>query len=419
VNDKISLSAFYCDLLKNDLVRFWNNAWDNEYGGVFTCYSNDGSTLLSTDKYVWSQGRVIWMLARYAELIDKGLINDDRQKYIIHAFKTYEFIKKNAILNEGEGVCAYLLERDGTKKESIPGKGYYTSFYVDCFVIMGFAELARVSGEKGPLEDALRLYDRTQEYLKRGEIVAEPYPVPKGYTVQGVSMIMCNVSSVLYDALKAFKHSRYQEIFDDAKGYMNRILNFHYDEKRGLLKEMVSESSNNDTLLVRHINPGHAIESMWFCAKVAKDSDADDKVYNKITRVIKNSLMIGWDKEYGGLLRFVGENGEKPEGRMLNEPFDNLIADTWDTKLWWPHSEALYATLLGYDLTGDKEFMDLYDMVSKYVFNVFPNPNKDIGEWIQILDRQNKPLDKVVALPVKDPYHIMRDVILIIELLSK
>ena len=65
----------------------------------------------------------------------------------------------------------------------------------------------------------------------------------------------------------------------------------------------------------------------------------------------------------------------------------------------------------------DEKFRALYDKVSEYVFRVFPNPDKEVGEWIQILGRENKPLDKVVALPVKDPYHIMRNFMLIIELL--
>ena len=42
-----------------------------------------------------------------------------------------------------------------------------------------------------------------------------------------------------------------------------------------------------------------------------------------------------------------------------------------------------------------------------------------MGEWIQIRTREGKPQEKVVALPVKDPYHIIRNVILIIELLEK
>ena len=41
-----------------------------------------------------------------------------------------------------------------------------------------------------------------------------------------------------------------------------------------------------------------------------------------------------------------------------------------------------------------------------------------MGEWIQIRDRRGAPVDKVVALPVKDPYHVLRNLLLILELLS-
>ena len=46
-----------------------------------------------------------------------------------------------------------------------------------------------------------------------------------------------------------------------------------------------------------------------------------------------------------------------------------------------------------------------------------PNRINDRGEWIQIRDRAGKPENRVVALPVKDPYHIMRNLLLILEIL--
>jgi N-acylglucosamine 2-epimerase len=93
--------------------------------------------------------------------------------------------------------------------------------------------------------------------------------------------------------------------------------------------------------------------------------------------------------------------------------------DDWGSKLWWVHSEALYTTLLLFDRTDDEEFLAWFERVFDYVFATFPNPDKSIGEWIQIRTREGKPQEKVVALPVKDPYHIIRNVILIIELLEK
>lgn len=94
------------------------------------------------------------------------------------------------------------------------------------------------------------------------------------------------------------------------------------------------------------------------------------------------------------------------------------IEQNWDSKLWWPHSEALYTTMLLYKLTGDPELLAQYNRLHDYTFKTFPNPDRSVGEWIQIRSRSGKPINQVVALPVKDPYHIIRNVILIIELLA-
>lgn len=67
----------------------------------------------------------------------------------------------------------------------------------------------------------------------------------------------------------------------------------------------------------------------------------------------------------------------------------------------------------------DDEFVDLYNRAQEYTFKTFPDRENDTGEWIQIRDRRGKPANRVVALPVKDPYHIMRNMILIVELLDQ
>ena len=96
-----------------------------------------------------------------------------------------------------------------------------------------------------------------------------------------------------------------------------------------------------------------------------------------------------------------------------------LVLDDWGSKLWWVHSEAMYTTLLMYCRTGKEVFLDLFQKVFGYTYQTFPNPDRNIREWIQIRTRDGSPQEKVVALPVKDPYHIIRNVLLIIELLEK
>jgi hypothetical protein len=88
-----------------------------------------------------------------------------------------------------------------------------------------------------------------------------------------------------------------------------------------------------------------------------------------------------------------------------------------DKKLWWPHTEALYALLLVHRLTGEAWCAEWYDKVHAWAFSHFRMPG--VGEWRQRLTREGQPTSEVVALPVKDPFHLPRAAILIMQLLKQ
>jgi N-acylglucosamine 2-epimerase len=46
-------------------------------------------------------------------------------------------------------------------------------------------------------------------------------------------------------------------------------------------------------------------------------------------------------------------------------------------------------------------------------------PDKEFGEWTQKLDRQGNKINDLIALPVKDPFHLLRGLILAIETLER
>ena len=80
-----------------------------------------------------------------------------------------------------------------------------------------------------------------------------------------------------------------------------------------------------------------------------------------------------------------------------------------DSKLWWPHTEALYALLLAYEQSGAEWALEWFAQVHDYAFGHYPVPI--YGEWTQKLDRQGKKFTQTVALPVKDPFHLPRSLI--------
>ena len=138
----------------------------------------------------------------------------------------------------------------------------------------------------------------------------------------------------------------------------------------------------------------------------------------KTAALLSKTLSLGWDGEYGGIRLFADMDGSAPHGEIpdASEPMVKKVKEDNMSKLWWPHSEALYSTML---FSDDEGMLTWYRKVKDYTFSTFPNRENDRGEWIQIRDRAGHPENRIVALPVKDPFHIMRNLILILELCEK
>ncbi|HKK92469.1 MAG TPA: AGE family epimerase/isomerase [Longimicrobiales bacterium] len=413
-----ALASFYLDHLEHDVLPFWlSRAVDDERGGVFTCIENTTGQRVSDDKFVWSQARWAWTMAHASRLAERGVLRVDANPLREHARRTADFLLEHAFLDSG--AVAYLLAADGSKKEFIQGQGHDLSFFADGFVILGLTGVARATRESAYLERAIATYDSLRTRLARDAVRSEPYPLPPGCRAHAWPMIMLNVAQELERATAAIGHPRADGFVTDALAYMDAVLD-GYVRDDDLIQEVRCSPDTGDregSLLTRHVTPGHAIESMWFVMEEAVRHDRRDAIATA-ARVIKASFGAGWDRQHGGLFRYVvpGASGPRPVG-PANDAFERLIVETWDTKIWWPHSETLYATLLASDVTGDGEMRRLHDVVHAYTFATFPNPDASVGEWIQIRDRRGRPLDKVVGLPVKDPYHLTRNLLLLVELL--
>jgi N-acylglucosamine 2-epimerase len=409
------LAAFYRSHLQDALLPFWARAVDHANGGVYTSFDNSGRVLLNRNKYTWSQGRYIWLMAHLSELCGKGLVEGDPLEYRERADRTVAFLRSHVFLESGN--CAFLLSETGEKLESIPGAGFDTSVYADCFFAIGLCEHARVFGSATSLELASSLYASIRRRLSTGEVRSEPYAILPGYKAHGFPMIMLHLSEQLAAAMKAQGDPRFDSIVGDCAAYLSDIMDNFLLKDAGIVAEILAPESARGTILERHVNPGHTIECMWFAARAAGLTGLRD--YIEVTaRVTAQSFALGWDKEHGGLFHYVDRDGGMPKGSVSGDAFEASISATWDMKLWWPHSEALYSSLLAYSSQRDQRFLDIYRSLHRYTFSVFPNADKSVGEWIQIRNRKGVPEEKVVALPVKDPYHIMRNVMLIIELLS-
>jgi N-acylglucosamine 2-epimerase len=368
------LEVYETELFEH-VMPFWlEHAVDDEYGGLLTCLSDD-SSVISTDKYMWSQLRALWVFsALYHKL-------EPREQWLEVAWGIFRFVEKFG--RDASGYWIFSTSRTGKPlKPAI-------SIYTDGFAIYGLTEFARATGDERAIRLALETFEQAQARLARpGSYPSDPYPIPEGVKAHGISMIF---SLAFHELASLLKDERIREA---SKIQAEQVMGAFLRPDHNLLYEF---ANLNNTLIDsprgRAVVPGHAIESLWFMIHIYLHV-GDAKKIQQAIEAIKWHVEFGWDGEYGGLVLARDAEGGEPWW-----PFA-------DSKLWWPHTEALYALLLAYEHSGEAWCLEWFDRVHNYSFNYFPV--REHGEWTQKLTREGKPFRETVALPVKDPFHLPR-----------
>ena len=413
---------FFKEELKENLLSFWlPRCVDKENGGYLNCFSNDGSRLVSKDKYTWSQGRFLWIFSKLATMDGDMFDENDRKAFLELAKNGRDFLLKHVLIAPDDLRCVFLMEADGTPKYVDGFSELDMSISADCFVVAGFAKYSLAALDSESWEFAKKLNDSVWERYQSGNYKSLPYPLSPRYRSHAKPMILTNVSCEVYEAAKKFDPEYAKVLLERIELCHREVFEVFKDEDHLVHEFRYADGDFPTDLFGQHINPGHTLEDMWFQTE-AQEKLGITEYSEDIAEIVKQTMKTGWDAEFGGIYHFVTCDGKGMTGEVrdsADEPQMKLVLDDWGSKLWWVHSEALYTTLLMYDRTDDEEFLALFSKVFEYTYKTFPNPDREIREWIQIRTREGNPQEKVVALPVKDPYHIIRNVILIIELLER
>lgn len=385
--DPAEWSRFYRGHLVDFVMPFWmRHAIDEAHGGLLTCIADDGR-ILGTDKYLWSQARALWTFSALYRRIER------RPEWLEVARSLYDFCRRFGVGDDG-------CWRFRVSREGIPIDGPL-AIVVDCFAIFGMVEYARATGEAEALEIARRAYVSVERRLNSGQpFGTAPYPLPPGlkghrYSMQ-CSLAFHELGTALGDA----------QILAASRRHTRQILD-HYarPEYRALVEYVTLDGSFSDTPAGRTMVPGHGIESMWFQLQIFRESQRREEI-PRVLGIMEDCLERAWDPECGGLLLAIDIFGG-------NEPFWKCPT----AKLWWPATEALCATLLAYEAEPQEKWLAQHRKIVTWALNHFPVPEH--GEWQQRLDREGRPLREVVALPVKDPFHLPRALIVGIEALER
>ncbi len=408
---------FYSKTLVEEILPYWLNKIDRENGGFYTCYNVLGNRLVSRDKYVWSQGRCVWLYARLALASSLKMPEEVRNACRERALWGCDFLE-NYCLIENQG-AAYVLNERNEPCRTGPENEICASSFSDCFVAMGIGAAGLLAGDEGRVKKAFRLLKGAREKLQNHSFRTAPDVLPKGWNSQAPYMILINTAQELAQACHALglKQEAFgcKEIFWYGAGMESMY--FMADDR--LLYECLDENFQTmESLYGRHIHPGHTVECMWFLIQASRYFGFEG-MEERAWKIIKSMNALAWDEQYGGMFYYLDKEGGMPRGERweIESALAEGVVRDWDNKMWWPQLEAMYANLLGYLYYKDEDGFEEYEKYHQFAFRTFPNPDKETGEWIQIRDRKGNPVTGVVGgrLPVKDPFHLMRTLLFLAE----
>jgi len=386
--DLAGLREFLYTHLTEAILPFWLQHAVDPDGGLNTCLHDDGS-LVSRDKWLWSQWRAVWVFSKLYNTLEP------RAEWLELAKSIYRFCTEHG-WDDATGGYRLCLRHDGAALKGCE------SIYTDGFAIYGMTELAKAVDSEEPIRLARKCADSVLARLRspHEQIPHFPYPIPKGARVQGIPMIF---SLVLWELGQLLDEDRYREA---AVALSDEIFNhFHRPDRDLVLERIAADNAEFPAPLGTAVVPGHVIEDMWFQIHIARDLGDVPRIA-EACRLVRRHVEFGWDHEYGGL--FLARDADDRE---------EVGWEFHDTKLWWPHTETLYALLLAYEHTREPWCLEWYDRTHEFCFSHYPN--REHGEWTQKLDRTGQPLTDVVALPVKDPFHLPRALIYCLDVLDR
>ncbi|MEY3176012.1 MAG: hypothetical protein RLZZ436_3926 [Planctomycetota bacterium] len=365
-------AELYKRLLLDDCLPFWfPRCVDLEHGGYLHCVDRDG-TVVDTDKSIWAQGRMAWMLLTLART--KQLADDSRREdWLRWAESGLDFLRRYGFSAPepgrqgpfGRGQMYFHVTRAG---QPIRRRRYV---YSEAFAAIAFAGHAAVTGSRQSAELSRDLF---AEFV---DVNFTPGRMVPKFTDErqllGLAPRMITIATAQELSGSPAETGVLQPWIDRC---IREIEELFYKPELGCVMEAVQpDGSISDHFDGRILNPGHAIEGAWFVLEEARRR-TDGRLTALGCGMLDCMWQRGWDREFGGLLYF-------------RDVYDRPVQEYWhDMKFWWPHNEALIATLLAWKLTGEPRYLDWHCEVFNWSFRHFHD--RVHGEWYGYLHRDGR-----------------------------
>jgi len=373
--DLVHLKNFYANQLLNDTVPFWfPRSFDTVHGGFLLMRDADGS-LIDDDKAVWIQGRATWLLATLWNTVEK------KREWLEGAKLGYDFLNNHCFDTDGQ--MFFHVTREG---KPIRKRRY---FFSETFAVIAYATYAKASGSEEAATKARALFETCIAYATGEKGLPPKFTDTRPSKGIGVPMIMLNTAQQLRETISDERSDKWiTKWIGEIEAY------FVKDDIRCVMEQVAPDGSVIDHIDGRTLNPGHAIEGAWFILHEARHRNNDPHLIKLGCKMLDYMWERGWDQEHGGILYY-------------RDVYSRPVQEYWqDMKFWWPHNEAIIATLLAYLMTGNEKYAQWHRMVHTYAYQHFHD--RQHGEWFGYLHRDGTIAQTAKGNLFKGPFHLPR-----------
>jgi N-acylglucosamine 2-epimerase len=345
---------------------------------MMTCLDQDG-TVVDTDKSIWFQGRAGWVFGTLYNSVAK------RTEWLQVAKSCVDFSRKHAYAANGK--MYFSVTREG---QPLRMRRYVFS---EAFAAISYAAYAKATGDARAADDATNCFETFIRYSFTPGVMQAKFEPTR--PMKGLASLMIGIVTAqeLRTNLGEIRISgrTFSEWIDH---WIIEVERDFFKPDHGALMECVAPDGG---ILDHHdgrtLNPGHAIECAWFIMHEGRHRN-DTRLIALGTRILDCMWARGWDAEHGGLLYFTDLKGLP-------------VQEYWhDMKFWWPHNEAIIATLLAWKLTGNSRYAEMHRLVHDWSFQHFPDTKH--GEWFGYLHRDGSLSSRAKGTMYKGPFHLPR-----------
>ena len=365
----------YKDGLLEDILPFWEKyALDREDGGFTFCLDRDGS-ILDTDKGVWQTARYTWMILTLYNEVER------REAWLQTGKHGIDFLEKHCY--DETGKLFFLVDKQG---RPLRMRRYV---YSEAFAAIAYAAYYKATGLEQYREKAVETFERFRDYNYTPGLIPPKFSDHRRMRSMGVPMIGIVTAQELRQNLNDESYT------DHISAWIWEIEQYFLNHQyRAVMETVGPEGEFLDHFDGRTLNPGHALEGAWFILREALYRQRDPELVRLGCTMTDWMWEIGWDKTYGGIYYFRDVNGLP-------------VQEYWhDMNFWWPQTEAVIATLMAYQLSGDLKYAGWHGEIHQWAFQHFPDPEH--GDWFGYLHRDGRLSVPLKGNNWKGPFHVPR-----------